>query len=551
SKYLVNSFKCKIIDLDPFDAEAKKFHRVEKYVPCSNLELLTYVTKKDNIATLHINTKILPFYSKNEIVCLYANIRRHEEVEDPDNFIGTSKYLPFKDNVTLNENFVAVECRDIKTNKLIYENTHSVIIFKNHTIQKSKMFANKIKPFSVLMIGIDGISRLNFIRSLPNSHKFLMNNGWISLKGYNKIDDNTFPNVMAFLTGYDKYSAFEICEPQKTGKLNLCPIIWNDFNKLGYITGYAEDESWISTFNHEKKGFVEPPTDYYFRPYILKSEKLNVVRKDDMMYCTGPETTGERMLNIVKDFVITFKDSPSFSLFWMNSFSHNSLNAASRMDDKIKQFWEEITYEGVLNNSFVIFLSDHGLRCGQFRETAMGWLEERLPFIYVWIPDRFKQKYPSEFINFKRNVHKLTTPFDLYMTLQHLLILENFIYEMKPSRGCPNCKSLFTEIESERSCNDAGIAQHWCTCADFSPLDEQDEPIVDNACHFVIEQVHSIIDANSEDDQCATYSLQKVIKAGVFKSYNDEKYLLLIIETKPKALFETTLGYHGVTIPIV
>ncbi|RYA67319.1 hypothetical protein DD592_27595, partial [Enterobacter cloacae complex sp. 2DZ2F20B] len=56
-----------------------------------------------------------------------------------------------------------------------------------------------------------------------------------------------------------------------------CPMIWFDFKKLNYITGYAEDEAWINTFNYKKKGFTEPPTDYYFRPYIQGSEKLKMV----------------------------------------------------------------------------------------------------------------------------------------------------------------------------------------------------------------------------------------------------------------------------------
>ncbi|RZC40975.1 DUF229 and/or Sulfatase domain containing protein [Asbolus verrucosus] len=371
-----------------------------------------------------------------------------------------------------------------------------------------------------------------------------MDNNWITLKGYNKMADNTFPNIMAILTGYNESSAFNKCDPTILNMLDYCPMIWNDFRKFGYVTAFAEDESWISTFNCNKKGFNHQPTDYYFRPYFLKTESFRIVWKDDTKYCTGPEPAGERLLNVIKEFGVAFLERPSFGFFWTNSFSHNSLNAASGMDDKIKQFFEDITNAGILENSIVIFLSDHGLRCGEFRETTMGWLEERLPFIYIWIPEKFQKKFPAEFTNIKRKVDKLTSPFDLYMTLQHLLVLSDFNYVMKPSSGCSNCKSLFIETGSERSCEDAGIAQHWCTCADFSPVDGEVQKIVNKASYYFTEQINGIIHNNREGEKCAAYSFHKIVKTGVIKSYKDEKYLLLAIETKPKAFFETTLAYH-------
>lgn len=43
------------------------------------------------------------------------------------------------------------------------------------------------KPPSVLMIGIDSVSRLNLIRSMPTTAKYLYDNDWFELAGYNKV----------------------------------------------------------------------------------------------------------------------------------------------------------------------------------------------------------------------------------------------------------------------------------------------------------------------------------------------------------------------------
>lgn len=42
-----------------------------------------------------------------------------------------------------------------------------------------------------------------------------------------------------------------------------------EYKKKGYKTLLAEDAPEIATFNYLKRGFDEPPTDYYLRPFGL------------------------------------------------------------------------------------------------------------------------------------------------------------------------------------------------------------------------------------------------------------------------------------------
>lgn len=43
------------------------------------------------------------------------------------------------------------------------------------------------KPISVLLLGVDSISRINLIRAMPKTAQFLYDNDWFELSGYNKV----------------------------------------------------------------------------------------------------------------------------------------------------------------------------------------------------------------------------------------------------------------------------------------------------------------------------------------------------------------------------
>jgi hypothetical protein len=87
-----------------------------------------------------------------------------------------------------------------------------------------------------------------------------------------------------------------------------------------------------------------------------------------------------------------------------------------------------------------------------------------MPFFSLLMPRTFQKKYPLQMRNLRLNSKKLTTPFDIHETLLHFLNFEksfsNKTNSAKMSRGI----SLFNYISSNRSCEDAQIEPHWCSC---------------------------------------------------------------------------------------
>lgn len=117
-----------------------------------------------------------------------------------------------------------------KSTPSVYKDTHSMVIDKGQ-----RRFRNTDVPEkpSVLIISIDSLSRLNLIRSMPITHRLLETRGFLSLDGYTKVADNTFPNVVSILTGMFEEQMVKRCWKSPSDEMDGCPFLWNDFKEQG------------------------------------------------------------------------------------------------------------------------------------------------------------------------------------------------------------------------------------------------------------------------------------------------------------------------------
>lgn len=72
---------------------------------------------------------------------------------------------------------------------MVYSNVHFLLperkrLRKNLDRVKSD---EKRKRISVLVLGIDSVSRINFYRTMPQTAKYVNEMGWFELYGYNKV----------------------------------------------------------------------------------------------------------------------------------------------------------------------------------------------------------------------------------------------------------------------------------------------------------------------------------------------------------------------------
>ncbi|KAL7303226.1 hypothetical protein TKK_0004427 [Trichogramma kaykai] len=596
--YLVWNPKCHIVSKKPLDPSIIKFVKREKFVKCSTTPALTSVKRSSNGSILLV---IDPKMAKNHknLSCCWAPIIRPCDTykyafdKDCDSKFSLGACEDFTDTLIVPGyvDSLSVTCRNSKlkkspevkvkgkvkvpkrsSNGVVYENVHAVLSLDrvqdrlNETYHHQRRLGfndgstttnnNNKRPLSLLMLGIDSVSRLNFHRTMLLTKEFFDERGWLELRGYNKMGDNTFPNLMAFLTGQNQTTAYARCKPKTSFGLDNCSMIWYNFRDAGYVTAYGEDHASISTFNYLKLGFVQPPTDYYMRPYILASEKrLKTVNRFNSRYCSGPELAVDRIFDFGVEFAKTFSSTspttPYFGFFWTNSISHEYMNGPSAYDAHFLDKLLDMESAGVMNDTMIVALSDHGMRFGDIRGTFVGWYEERLPFIYLWLPEWFRLGNPEEYAALRQNQNRLTSPYDLYETFRD--ILGRAGGQAGPSSGCPKCTTLFRPVPHVRSCADAGIAPHWCTCTSFKPADPKDKVVIEGAHQFVehIDDLVKKYKTKKGKRKCAKMRLKRIIRVSEIvdleRDESDKDYLKLfyLLEVMPGGgQFETTIKYY-------
>lgn len=133
---------------------------------------------------------------------------------------------------------------------------------------KPKQANNSHLP-NVLVLGIDSLSRLNFLRLLPKTKKLLDREDFIPMYGHHKVAENSFVNVFPMWTGAHP----EELNIRTETKFDSIPLIFKDFESQGYLTTFIEDMPTYGFFSYFKSGFNKQPTNYYLRPMNLLVEK--------------------------------------------------------------------------------------------------------------------------------------------------------------------------------------------------------------------------------------------------------------------------------------
>ena len=268
-KYLVNTTNCKIIDWPLFDAQTLPLflNNSGKSLECRSSDSGMLTVKRVNQTFIEI--KFLSDFDPIPL-CFATNIIRRRGL---DTYVFLGKTVgPIKGSAHLpNWEAVRVVCyqtnSSVKSTKMskyvkISETVVPLIPEKNLKTKKLETVEQNIP--NVLMLGIESISWLQFRRHFSFTKGLAEKHGFHPMYGYTKIGDNTFPNLIAALTGQPPlYYWNETIN--ETKYLDDVPFIWKEWSKTNYTTIFIEDYPAYPLFNFPLVGFIDPPTDYYLR----------------------------------------------------------------------------------------------------------------------------------------------------------------------------------------------------------------------------------------------------------------------------------------------
>ncbi|EDW68703.2 uncharacterized protein [Drosophila virilis] len=568
-KYIVRTEGCKIEDPYPYDAEVwKNFKRIE-YTECSTLQPLTRAeyNASTEFYQLHINQSAFQQYlqidldfaahSSSSPSCCYMPVERvtEQEVDLGENCISFESGVQLR-NTTLG---FLVQC--YANGKRIYTNGHATVPERGHVRRRLAEWAierGEAVP-SVLLVAMDTISRQQLMRAMPLTRQYLQNTGWFELAGYNKVEDNTLPNVLPLTTGYNRNSVNHMCNPHEEEGLERCPFIWKLYQDLGYVTAFGEDDTPINTFNYLIKGFRQPPVDYYLRPYLMAAEQWldgSDQLEQDSQPCLGYRHAAEHVYDYALEFTRRYRNDSYFGFFWTNTHSHgNSISRTSAMDRYMRRFWQRMAEQGTMEHSVVFFLSDHGLLDGSTRRTPLGWLEERLPFLYIWLPPHLRQAHPEFVHALNENRQRLTSPFDVFVTLKHILRLaspNDLAHLLGDAADCPSCQSLLQPVPLARTCADAGIPEHWCTCRSYYTYSRHTSTDYLMA-QLIVQHINALFEKYKDGKYaglCKPLTLMNIMRASIARLNKADNPRISIhrlqIQVEPtQSIYEATLSHNN------
>ncbi|XP_050394938.1 uncharacterized protein LOC126812528, partial [Patella vulgata] len=512
-------------NLDPYHPSlAKYFYSIPK-LQCREEENWVYV---DN-GTFYISKNIQKLYG--DITCdIYPLLFRDDFHTVEGNCIKN-----IKNGTLLLSDFLRAEC-DSRQGRS-YTNRHMGVAYNPKILSSLKQPKQQHEriDLNVFIFGLDSVSRMTSIRKLPKFRDYFLNilKG-IELENYNIVGDATLTALAPMLTGLLLGELGEVRKGFKGATtFDEKPLIWKDFKRAGYVTLWADDVPGLGCFQSKFTGFQSPPTDHYLRPFYVAADFeleygvmpllrsylhsfLSLFMKDPPInrpFCYGSKPKHIYFMEYLKDMFKVYGSKRKFMFGFHSEISHDNNNNIEYMDEDIVELLTYLESSGHLNETLLIFMSDHGARFENFRSTVQGKQEERMPFFSFRFPPWFERVYPEIIRNFKINAHRLTTPLDIYETLKEILNFTGTGMGNVSKRGI----SLFKEIPKERTCLHAGLSTHWCACLDWQPVEQS---------HVLIRVIYTVISKLNEltsemRKKCALLRIKRVLKILKYSPHAD------------------------------
>ncbi|KAL4235739.1 hypothetical protein ACF0H5_004131 [Mactra antiquata] len=511
---------CKLEKLDPWDKSLTPYLVSPPPLQCAAKKQLMYV---DMNGRLNFNKTSLKYYALDEtkLICVTRALNRVLGDSEVTFEARVEVTLP----VFVKSHVFRVTCTDESKND-IYDYLHFNPMWNSDAKPKDTVEDESSDNLSIIVFGIDSVSRSHALRNLPKSYQFLRKEfRAYDFEGYSKVGENTWPNLVPLLTGKNHRDFPLVLHLRKHA--DSMPLLWKE-SAIDHIASYfAEDRPDISTFNYIKSGFKFQPTDFYFRPYTLGMHTFEAKIMEPLgkptWDCYGVSNYFDIQIEYLKGFLTYYAGKRKMAYFWNNQVCHEDFTTLSRGDESFLEFLKWMKDTGQTKNAIFITLSDHGYRIGGASLTHVGRAENNKPWLMLHVPEHILQKYPWLHETLVENSKKLVTHYDTYQTM--LDILNNNAFVKQPHVEVQTNlvrRNIFFPIPDLRTCADAGIEEKYCTCEDKQNVSTTTD-LAKSLAEFIVSEINEIL--SKHRNSCEILTLKDITEVSVTYSNSDQENL--------------------------
>ena len=375
----------------------------------------------------------------NYFKCVYHNL------VDMDNKEILNKY--FKDEIPE----VYIDFNKEGIGKLIID-----IKFNKTLSNERKVLEKKSNPYSsnILILYIDSLSRANAIRQLNKTMSFFEQ--FMSYKGgFNE----KYPSEIYHSFQFFKYQSFVghtstnypfLFMGQKKNNKNKIYRTKN-LKKKGYITSNAHDYCDIENTNLKHTFTMEELYDHQFIICDKSNESINL----NTIRCFYDKQNIEQLYDYTEQFWRKYSNNRKYSLISTNHGHEGTLAVIKYVDDIIINFLNRLFNDGLLKETSIILLSDHGVGMPSIYYLYDFYkIEINLPVFFIIINDRKNITYEEQYKYMNENQQTFITAFDIYNTIENLIYGDEYLFISnktleKDTSKSKNGISLFNKINGK------------------------------------------------------------------------------------------------------
>ncbi|RNA06108.1 hypothetical protein BpHYR1_016636 [Brachionus plicatilis] len=430
----------------------------------------------------------------DSIRCKYRRVERIDDFK-----VNLGSFNELKDGDIVRDDVFEVECdgkNKSNGNQVKFDNLYVQVVNNN---PKDKFNIGKDSsgcfPYNVMLLSYDSVSRVSFVKRLTKTFDFIKNTeNFFILTGYNIVGDGTPQALIPLFTGYTEEELPSALKNDPNGKYvdEAYPFIWKELHKKNFTSIYLDDWPQVGAFSYRMRGFKNHAPKHYPKHYQLYMMQRNRRLKKSNDFCNGDTKRHKIMMNLLTSFKQLYRNRQSnLAIMHYVENSHDSNDHLHWLDDDIFEF---------LNNGFREHLFD-------------------------------------DTIIFLNNLAKLTSPFDIHATVRDLTCSKK---EIKNDRQ--RSISLFGKISIYRSCEDIGIAEHFCTCVRDWKSKNINTKEIKEVAEFAVESINSV--SSSKRDLCQVLGLKKIISAEKLDLDGKVVYRVSFITYPNNGIYETIV-YQG------